>query len=261
MSPLLLYLVVASLALLVSMTLTWIIQLYNKNAGIVDVTWSYNFAILAYIAFTFGDGLYERKVLMATVAIIWSFRLGTYLYNRNVGKPEESRYAKLRSDWGKWANIKMLFFYYLQAVFNLILSIPFVILSFHQSESVYLIEYLGAAIVLISVLGEGLSDWQLARFKKNPSNKGKVCNTGLWKYSRHPNYFFEWLVWVGFFIMCCTHWMGLIAIIAPAFIYYTLLFMTGIPMTEELMLQSKGAPYKQYLESTSKFFLLPPKKR
>lgn len=251
------YLLASCLAVLLSMTATWYIQLKTKNAGIVDVTWSYNFALLGYLVFIFGDGAYDRKVLLTSLVLIWSIRLGTYLYRRNVGKAEDVRYAQLRIDWGKAADIKMLFFFYFQAIFNLVLALPFVLIAFNKDSVMHWNEYLGAALVIIAVIGESLSDWQLKQFKKDPKNKGQVCEAGLWNYSRHPNYFFEWLVWVGFLIMALSAPYGYLAIVSPALILWTLLKMTGIPMTEELAVKSKGDLYRNYQRSTSPFIPLP----
>lgn len=253
------FFIVALIGVLLTMTITWVIQLKNNNAGIVDVTWTYNFALLAYFAFIFGDGLYDRKVLLTSIAILWSIRLGTYLYRRNVGKPEDVRYAKLRKDWGKAAAVKMLLFFYFQAVFNMILAVPMVLICFNREASLHFNEYLGAAIVVLSIIGEGLADWQLKQFKADPKNKGQVCEKGLWYYSRHPNYFFEWLVWVGFFIFALSADYGYIAIISPVLILWTLLKMTGIPMTEELSVKSKGDLYREYQRTTSAFVPLPKK--
>ena len=253
------FFIVALIGVLLTMTITWFIQLKNNNAGIVDVTWSYNFALLAYLAFVFGDGLYDRKVLLTSIAIIWSVRLGTYLYRRNVGKAEDVRYAKLREDWGKAATVKMLFFFYFQAIFNMILAVPLVLICFNKDTQLHFNEYLGAAIVLLSVAGEGLADWQLKQFKADPKNKGKVCEQGLWYYSRHPNYFFEWLVWVGFLIFALSAPYGYIAIVSPVLILWTLLKMTGIPMTEELSIKSKGDLCREYQRTTSAFVPMPKK--
>ncbi len=254
------FFIAAAIAVLLSMTITWLIQLRTQNAGIVDVTWTFNFSLLAYLVFVFGDGLYDRKVLLTSLALIWSIRLGLYLYNRNVGKPEDVRYAKLKQDWGSLAQLRMLFFFYFQGVFNLILIVPFALICFNKDTQLHVVEYIGALIVAVSVIGEALADWQLKQFKANPANKGKVCESGLWYYSRHPNYFFEWLVWVGFCLMALPADYGFIAIISPALILWTLLKMTGIPMTEELAVKSKGNLYIEYQRTTSAFIPMPKKK-
>jgi steroid 5-alpha reductase family enzyme len=116
-----------------------------------------------------------------------------------------------------------------------------------------LLEYIGAGIWLIALTGEAIADWQLDQFKKDPANKGKVCNKGLWNYSRHPNYFFEWLIWVGYFVFALASPYGFIAIISPAIILYLLLNVTGIPATEEQSVRSKGDLYKEYQRTTSAF--------
>lgn len=252
--------IAGAIGVFISMTITWLIQLRSKNAGIVDVTWTYNFILIVFLFFIFSQGLPDRKTLLASLVFIWAGRLGTYLYVRNVGKEEDVRYTKLREDWGASANLRMLFFFYFQGIFNLILSIPFLLILQEDKDGLHFLEIFGAVVVILAVIGEGLADWQLKRFKKNPANKGKVCDRGLWYYSRHPNYFFEWLVWVGFFIIALPCSYGWIAIVSPILILWTLLKMTGIPMTEELAVKRKGDAYREYQRTTSSFIPLPKRK-
>ncbi len=248
------------LLMMATMTITWLIQLKNKNAGLVDITWSYNFAFLAYLFFIFSEGFYDRKVLIASMVFIWSVRLGTYLYQRNVGKPEDARYAKLREDWGANANFKMLQFFYLQGLLNVVLAFPILLIMQNKLEDLHWVEYVGFGLWLIAIIGESLSDWQLARFKKNPENKGKICDVGFWHYSRHPNYFFEWMIWVSFFVMALGSTWGITAILSPILILHFLLNMTGIPATEEHMLRTRGKAFEDYKNTTSAFIPLPKRK-
>lgn len=242
-----------SAAVCLTLTAAWIIQLRTKNAGIVDGIWSYNFGLLAAIYFFTCEGFPDRKILLLLAACAWSLRLGSYLTIRNAGKQEESRYAELRNKWGAHANTKMLAFFYLQGALNLILSTPFLMVMMNEQPQLHLMEWMGFAVVLIALSAEGVADAQLWAFKKREANKGKVCTARLWNYSRHPNYFFEWLVWIGFFLMAVASPFGIWSISSPLIILWTLLKATGIPITETLAVKTKGDAYREYQHTTSAF--------
>ncbi|RYG28789.1 MAG: DUF1295 domain-containing protein, partial [Chitinophagaceae bacterium] len=188
-------------------------------------------------------------------------RLGIHLWQRVIGHlhEEEGRYKQLRKEWGKDANRNFLFFFQFQAISNVILALPFFIVTSNGDPELHVLEYAGIAIWAIAFLGEMIADRQLANFKKDPKNKGKVCDTGLWNYSRHPNYFFEWLTWMGYFVFALATPFGYLAIISPAIILYLLLKVTGVPNNEEQNLRSKPVAYKKYQEEVSAFVPLPRK--
>lgn len=242
-----------TIAVFATMSITWLIQLKYKNAGIVDVTWSYNFALLAYLYFIFSDGFYDRKVLITSMAFVWSLRLGTYLYRRNVGKTEDARYTQLRRKWAPNEERMMLGFFYLQGVLNLVLAMPFLLIVTNPYPKIHVLEWIGFCIWIIAICGESLADWQLSKFKKNPANSGGICNVGLWNYSRHPNYFFEWIIWIAFFIVALASPYGYFAILSPIIMLWFLLKMTGIPATEEHMLRTRGKAFEEYMQTTSAF--------
>ena len=233
-----------------------------KNYGIVDVVWSYSFSLVALICFFISPGFFTRKVLISLIATLWSLRLGTYLLIRvsNHHPKEDSRYAQLRTDWNKNLKLKMAAFFQMQAITVIILSIPFYLISSNSTAYIKAIEVLGVLLWIIAIAGETLSDIQLAKFKKNPLNNSEVCSEGLWRYSRHPNYFFEWLIWVSYFIMACGSPYGWISIISPISILYLLLKKTGVPMVEEQALKKKREKYTAYQNSTSMFIPWFPKK-
>jgi len=189
------------------------------------------------------------------MVVLAGFRLGTHLAIRVLKhlREEEPRYKQIRDDWGKNAEKKMFGFFQVQAISNVLLAIPFFISAINPKPEISPVEYAGVALWLISVIGEAISDQQLANFKKNTANKGKVCYTGLWNYSRHPNYFFEWLMWVSYFVFALGSPYGYLAIISPAIILFLLLKVTGIPTTEQQSLKTKGAAYKKYQQTTSVF--------
>lgn len=225
------------------------------NYGIVDIAWSYAFAGLAlYYAFL-APGWPVRKTLITAMAVFWSLRLGTHLYRRVMGHHpvEDGRYVQLRKDWAGNFAPKMFGFFQLQAASVVLLGVAFFIACLNPSPRLHPLEIAGAILWLLALAGESIADRQLAAFKHDPANPGKVCAVGLWRYSRHPNYFFEWLIWVAFFAFALASPFGWAAIVGPASILYLLLRVTGIPLTEEQSLRSKGDAYRRYQQTTSAF--------
>lgn len=259
LAELFLLMTAGAVALSIIFTITWIIQLKTKNAAIVDSVWSASFCLLAVIYFFLTEGFYERKILILVMVLVWSMRLAIYLFIRTLGHSEDVRYTALREQWGTQQNILMLRFFYFQAILALILSLPFALVMINPSDEIKLIEWMGAGLWIIAVAGESVADAQLKSFKSNPSNKGKVCQAGLWNYSRHPNYFFEWLVWVSYFILALGSPWGWLSIICPIAILYFLLKVTGIPYTETQMVKSRGQAFIDYQKTTSAFIPLPKK--
>jgi steroid 5-alpha reductase family enzyme len=233
----------------------WIWANKIKNAGVVDIFWSYNFPIIAIILFFLGDGLDTRRMLICAMIAIAGFRLGTHLMVRVVSHldVEEGRYKQLRKEWAPNPDRKFFWFFQMQALSNVFLAIPFFIVVENTDPQLSILEYAGVALWAVAFLGESLADWQLKQFKKDPANKGEVCDKGLWNYSRHPNYFFEWLIWVAYFVFALASPYGYLAIISPLVILYLLLKVTGIPATEEQSLRSKGDKFRAYQKTTSVF--------
>jgi steroid 5-alpha reductase family enzyme len=237
------------------MLVVWGISMRIKNAGIVDIAWSAGFAPVAAFYAWHNHGLPARRWLIAGMVAIWSLRLGIHLYVRVMGHHphEDVRYAELRREWGAKANVKMFGFFQLQAALLVILSIPFLIICLNTNPGIQLIEFIGAGLWLFALLGESVADLQLKQFRADPKNQGEVCQSGLWRYSRHPNYFFEWLVWLAFYVFALGSPLGCTAIYCPALMLYFLVRVTGIPMTEALSVKSKGEKYLTYQRTTSAF--------
>jgi steroid 5-alpha reductase family enzyme len=246
-------------ALCVLFALLYAFACWINNYGIVDIAWSYSFALLALIYALLGPGWPIRRALIAALVTMWSLRLGTHLLVRIARKhPEEDgRYGQLRRDWAGSFNLKMAGFFQMQAASVVLLGIPFLAICTNPAPALARLEGCAAALWLVAISGEALADAQLARFKRGAGNKGAVCDVGLWRYSRHPNYFFEWLIWVSYFLFACASPWGWIGIISPACILYLLLRVTGIPLTEEQSIRSKGEAYRQYQKRTSAFVPLP----
>jgi steroid 5-alpha reductase family enzyme len=232
------------------------------NYGIVDVAWSYAFAALAAVYALLGPGWPIRRALIASMVTVWSLRLGTHLLVRIARKHpvEDGRYAQLRRDWSGSLNAKMAGFFQLQALSVVVLGIPFLAACSNASDSLSAVEWVGCALWAVAISGEALADAQLSSFKRQAAKAGGVCDGGLWRYSRHPNYFFEWLIWVSFFVFGLASPHGLLGVVSPACILFLLLRVTGIPATEEQSVRSKGAAYRSYQERTSPFVPLPPRK-
>ncbi|MEO6306086.1 MAG: DUF1295 domain-containing protein [Bacteroidia bacterium] len=240
----------AAVAVIMIIIFLWALKI--KNNGIVDIFWAFNFTVIAAIIWYFADGEPQRINLVCGLAGLWSLRLGIYLLIRVGGhiKEEEGRYKQLRLEWN---DTKFFFFFQMQAFSNVMLSIPFFIIALNKNTEISILEYIGAGLWLLCIIGEGISDWQLAYFKKQPENKGKVCQYGLWNFSRHPNYFFQFSLWISVLIFALPSPYGWLAAICPLSIGYLIFKVTGIPMTEEQAVRSKGEAYKEYQRTTSAF--------
>lgn len=240
----------AVVAIIMTIVFLWALKI--KNNGIVDIFWAFDFTVIAAIVWLLSDGFSERKLLVCGLAGLWSLRLGIYLLIR-VGshiKEEEGRYKQLRQEWSSG---KFFVFFQMQAFSNVMLSIPFFIIALNPDPGLSVAEYIGATLWFLCIIGEGVSDWQLQYFKSKPENKGKVCQYGLWNYSRHPNYFFQFSIWIAVLIFAFSSPYGWLAVICPISIGYLIFKVTGIPMTEEQAVRSKGEAYKEYQRTTSVF--------
>jgi steroid 5-alpha reductase family enzyme len=213
------------------------------------------FIPLALLYRIFGDGEPARQNLITLMVLLWSARLGSHLWKRVMGHhPEEDgRYRELRAAVEGHENFFFFWFFQAQALLLAVLSLPILLADFDPRVSLGFSDVLGFVVWLVALVGESLADRQLAAFKADPANKGKVCSAGLWRYSRHPNYFFEWLIWVSFFFFALPAPWGWTTILCPALMLYFLLRVTGIPYTEEQSLRSRGLAYRQYQRSTSAF--------
>jgi steroid 5-alpha reductase family enzyme len=231
------------------------------NYGIVDVVWSYAFAPFALLCAWASPAPLARRILVVTLAACWSIRLGTHLARRVASHHphEDSRYRQLRRDWSGNFAPKMFGFFQLQALSVVLLATPFLLATRNAAASVHPLEIAGAIVWLAGMLGETLADAQLTAFKRDAANRGRVCDVGLWRYSRHPNYFFEWVIWIGFALLALPAPLGWLGMLAPAIIAYLLLKVTGIPLAEEQSLRSKGDAYRDYQRRTSAFIPLPPR--
>lgn len=245
---------------------TWIVARLLDNWSIVDVAWAYGFALVGlWILASFPWSATDPFLWLAAATTLWSLRLGTHLAIRVLGHldREDGRYQKMRVEWGTATAWKMYRFYLYQAIALALLLLPLISAAHaHPDEAGRMApwHWLGLAVVALAMLGEAIADAQLTAFKRDPANRGQVCARGLWAWTRHPNYFCEWLVWVGFALLACnqTYW-GLPGWSCAAVMFHLLTKVTGIPLTEAQLLASKGAAYAAYQRQVPAFWPRPPR--
>ncbi|TDU73122.1 steroid 5-alpha reductase family enzyme [Prosthecobacter fusiformis] len=253
---------VAALILLTLFFLTWWLSLRLDNYSFVDVTWSLAFApVAAWYAFA-NDGWMPRRVAIAVLVAAWSLRLGVHLWKRVASHhpKEDPRYAVLREKWKKNRERAFLAFFLMQGLLVWLLMLPVHLISQQDAEAFHPLEYAGLGLWFLALTGEAIADAQLAGFKRTNKDAKAVCQVGLWHYSRHPNYFFQSLLWWGLFLMALPAPWGWTAIVAPAAMLHFLLNVTGVPLTEKLSLEKRGDSFREYQRTTSAFVPWFPKK-
>jgi steroid 5-alpha reductase family enzyme len=236
-----------------SFACVWMFSVRKHNYGFLDIAWSFSIAVLTPIYALLGDGYPPRKFAFTVVGAAWSLRLGLYILIRvwRQHPREDQRYRTLREKWPSPG--RFLLFFELQALIAVLFSVPFAMAAGDPRPGLGMWELSGLALALCATAGEATADWQAQRFKRNPANKLAVVNVGLWRYSRHPNYFFESLVWWGFFIAALEFPYGWLTLVIPLLMLHILLNVTGIPLTEKHSLETRGEAYRQYQRSTSRF--------
>ena len=241
----------------------WLLSERIHNAGIVDVAWSGSFTLLAWAYAWIGNGWLPRRLAVAALVSLWSLRLTLHLWRRVAAlhPQEDSRYQELRRKWTPNTGLKFLLFFEVQALLAVVLSLPYALASLNERPVFHSLEIGGAILFLIALFGEALADHQLSVFKHDPAGHGRTMRDGLWRYSRHPNYFFEWLIWVSWFVIAAGSPWGLVTVYCPLLMLHFLLNVTGVPMAEAQSLKSRGDEYRSYQKVTSRFVPLPPKDR
>lgn len=255
-------LVLSSFAVLsLFMASVWVFARAVNNAGFVDVAWAFSFSLVTLVCLFLGPRWTAPGLLLSIMMVLWSVRLGSYLLNRvsRHHPTEDSRYQTLRRQFPRRTWLMFFGFFQAQAVLTLLLSLPLFLVVTAGPSRLHPLHFLAVALWLIALVGESMADHQLETFRRNPQNKGRTCRTGLWRYSRHPNYFFEWLFWVAWFVFALPSPLGFLTVVGPMLMLYLLLKVTGIPATEAESLRKRGEEYRAYMESTSMFFPWPPK--
>lgn len=232
----------------------WLISLAYRNVTIVDSLWGLGFVLIAWLTFGVSDGYENRRLLIAILVTLWGLRLSIYLAWRNWGKGEDPRYGGWREKSGDRFWIVSLFkVFILQAMFLWVISVAVQVgqLAANPATLTWL-DGLGFFVWATGFMFESAGDWQLARFKSDPANQGRVMNSGLWAYTRHPNYFGEFLVWWGIFLITLSTPNSWWTIISPIIVTAVLLKMTGIPLTEKALIERRPG-YREYIKRTSAF--------
>jgi steroid 5-alpha reductase family enzyme len=239
---------------------SWLVALRVGRFNIVDVVWGSSFVVTAITAFGWsaGHGASDwRRILVLALVAIWGLRLSVYIGARSIGKGEDPRYDAMLGDGPrkKWRALGIVFV--LQAVVAWFISFPLQAAMYIRSGWSAL-AFVGAAVWLIGVFFETVGDAQLGRFRGDPANKGQVMDRGLWRYTRHPNYFGDATVWAGIYLVAAEHWIGALTFASPVLMAWFLSFKTGKPLLEKQMAATKPG-YADYMKRTSGFFPLPPK--
>jgi steroid 5-alpha reductase family enzyme len=237
-----------------AMAALWALHLKMRNAAVVDAGWTALVAALAVWDAIAGDGLPARRLLIAAMMAAWGARLTWYLVvDRILAGREDARYAALRQARGGGANAWFFWFFQAQAIAAVLFSAPAFFSTMNRAPEFSLAEKGAVVLWIVAVCGEAIADAQLSRFKRDPANRGRTCQAGLWRYSRHPNYFFEWLTWMAFAAFAAAAPWGWLAFGCPAAMLFLLFKVTGIPATEAQAVRSRGDEYRAYQRSVSVF--------
>ena len=248
---------IAAAWLLMATTMALLFFLRHKigNTGVVDAAWSLGVGTLALLYALLLPGNVVSRGLLALFAGVWSLRLGLHiLTDRVIGKPEDGRYLDLVAGYGENAPRRLFRFFQYQAFFVVVFSLPFLCIAMSPSRPQLWQVIAAAAVWCLAVGGEALADRQLARWRADPAHRGHTCRQGLWRYSRHPNYFFEWVHWWTYVILGAAAPWGWVTLLGPVLMFSFLYRVTGIPYTEKQALKSRGDDYRRYQETVSPFF-------
>lgn len=252
------YYLILSLILFIYMNWWFLVSLIKKRNDVADVAWGMGFALLAWSSFFLSSYPGFRALLINVLVSIWGCRLAWHIYSRHQNKKEDYRYLAWRKQWGKWFYIRSYWqVYILQGLLLFIIALPIMMVNNNQDAPLNWLDFVGIAIWLVGFYFETTADAQLAHFLKDPANKGKIMRSGLWAYSRHPNYFGEVMLWWGIFVISLGSLPTIYSIISPLTITFLILFVSGVPLLEK---KYAGRPeFEQYKKHTSVFFPLPKK--
>jgi steroid 5-alpha reductase family enzyme len=232
----------------------YLVQRRTRDATAVDAGWAGSLVLCAVLYAVLGPGEPEQRLLIAIPVALENGRIASLVRNR-LGRGEDSRYRELRRRWHERGREQLTFgiFYQAQAFVAAVLSVPALLACFNRDGSIAAVQWAGLALFVVAFVLEATADRQLAAFRADPANRGGVMRGGLWRYSRHPNYFFQTLTWVAYALIALPAPWGWLAFLAPALILYLVLFVTGLPPAEESSLRSRGDAYRRYQRETSAF--------
>lgn len=256
--------IVVAAAMSSVMASAWYVQRRTGNSGWVDVTWSLGVGGVAAIAAAWPVGYdwpHWRQLMVAFLAGSWCLRLGVHIAGRTRAATDDPRYRNLMVQWGSDATRRMFWFLQSQAAVGIMLALSIVLAAHNPNPNLRMQDLIGLVTLLAAIVGEAIADWQLRVFKSDPANRNAVCDVGLWRWSRHPNYFFEWLSWCAYPIIAIDfagqNLFGWLALAAPVCMYWVLVHLSGIPPLEDHMLRSRGEAFRAYQKRTRAFFPLP----
>ncbi|WP_116949650.1 DUF1295 domain-containing protein [Jiangella endophytica] len=250
----------AAVAVLMAGVVLWVAR--GGPAVVIDTVWGAGFALVAVVGWvaSAGDGDGALRAVVTVLTVVWGLRLAVHLHRRNHGKGEDPRYEDLfaRHDGGR-VRVTALWVCLPQAVILWFVSLPVQVAQYVTIEPAWWLVGLGVAVWAVGLVFEAVGDWQLARFKADPGNRGRIMDRGLWRYTRHPNYFGDACVWWGLWLCACVTWPGAATVLSPLLMTFFLARGTGKPLTEKRMADRPG--YAEYVERTSGFVPLPPRQR
>lgn len=253
--------VVLAICLSSTMAGAWLVALRTGRSGWIDAIWTFAtgaFGAAGAILVFGGDEISPRQILVALLVLPWSLRLGLHIVARTARGGDDPRYRQLRDEWGSAFKHRLFSFLQIQALAALVLVLSVMIAAHNPAVDLRMLDWLGVAILIISVAGETLADRQLSVFRANPENNGLVCDAGLWGMSRHPNYFFEWLGWLAYAFIAMdfsgAYLWGWFAFAGPLLMYWLLVHVSGIPPLEAHMVRSRGKEFRHYQQRVNAFW-------
>jgi len=259
-------LIVTAAALSLIMSLAWAVEQRTGNAGWIDTVWTFGLGAVgaagALLPFAGEASISPRQWLIAALVLMWSLRLGTHIARRSAGKADDPRYARLRQEWGARARWQMWLLVQKQAIVSVPLALSMLLAAHNPTPGLRIQDLAAVLILLVAVAGEAVADRQLRAFRRMPSKTSGICDIGLWRWSRHPNYFLEWFGWVAYAVIAIdltgAYPVGWLALIGPVCMYWLLVHVSGIPPLEAHMLMTRGDAFRAYQARTSAFFPMPP---
>ncbi len=260
--PLLVNLAVCAGVVAAAMLATFLYAMRTRVHAIMDTVWPLGFAGIAAVSFDLsaGHGDSGRRVLVLVLTAIWGLRLGGHIFARNFGRGEDKRYASLlRRNRGSQATFVLRYIYWPQGRAMWFVSLPLQVAMYSRAPA-SAVDWLGVAVWAVGFGFEAVGDLQLRRFRADPANAGLVLDRGLWRYTRHPNYFGDSVVWFGLWLLACSNWLGVLTVVAPIYMTNMLVRHTGKKLLEKHMTRSKGTAYADYVRRTSGFIPRPPRR-
>ncbi len=246
------------LVVFVYMSMCFIVSLIKKKNDIADVAWGLGFVLITWVSYSLVGDSGVRGLLVGGLVTIWGVRLAWHIYKRNKGKSEDYRYLTWRNEWGKWFYLRSYAqVYLLQGFLMFLIVLPVLFINMNFGPRLGLLDFLGVAVWLIGFYFEIVGDAQLAKFIKDPSNKGKLMQSGLWAYTRHPNYFGEVTQWWGIYLIALSVTNGFLSIVGPITITFLILKVSGVPMLEKKM--AENPDFESYKKRVSVFIPMPPR--